>query len=98
MIYRPPDEKIIETAETEMETKERFENLPVEERLAILIHEKLCHRDHDDQCGWFYERDWNCYEHKKYQTAAWKLLEKYTTIGGVMLAIEKAEEILNMAR
>jgi len=27
-------------------------------QLAKLIHEKTCHYNHADQCGWFYEKNW----------------------------------------
>jgi len=39
--------------------------------LAVELHEKLCHWNHADGCGWYYEihdgvHDWNGSAHKSY--------------------------------
>lgn len=45
--------------------------LAPEQQIAIMLHEKLCHWNHIDGCGWHYEvkkdgHDWNGYAHADY--------------------------------
>lgn len=59
--------------------------LPENQRMAILLHDKLCHSNHTDQCGWYYEidgikHDWTGYAHKTYLEKANKLIESGMTI------------------
>ena len=54
--------------------------LPNDKQLAIFLHSKLCHCDHTDQCGFFYEingleDNWNGYGHKEYLEKAKKVLK-----------------------
>lgn len=51
------------------------------QRMAILLHENLCHSNHTDQCWWGYEmdgieHDWTGWTHKKYLEKADKLISK----------------------
>lgn len=51
------------------------------EEMAILLHDSLCNRDHNDQCSWFYEmagtsHDWTRFAHNRYLKMANKLLAK----------------------
>src|SRR6478609_3883476 len=40
--------------------------LPEDKQLAIELHELLCHWNHTDGCGWYYEKDWVGYAHERY--------------------------------
>lgn len=44
--------------------------LPEDKQLAIELHELLCHWNHTDGCGWFYEKDWTGYAHERYLVKA----------------------------
>jgi uncharacterized Fe-S cluster-containing MiaB family protein len=52
----------IENLKKELEVLEQEENLekslPENQRLADIIHDKLCRWNHTDGCGYFYE-SWN---------------------------------------
>lgn len=68
-------EKVKEDLEKEYYEKYYTE----EEKLATLLHRKLCHSNHTDMCSWYYEEenlapDWNAYSHRKYLMKARKLL------------------------
>lgn len=60
--------------------------LPENQRMAILLHDNLCHCDHIDRCSWYYERDgivhdWTRWSHKKYLKKADKLISEGISIG-----------------
>jgi hypothetical protein len=43
-----------------LEAAEKAESeLPVEQRLATVLHSIFCHANHTDGCGWFYETEWD---------------------------------------
>lgn len=49
--------------------EEELDKLGVEYKMAIRLHECLCHHNHTDGCGWHYEikngiHDWNGREHQ----------------------------------
>ena len=62
------------------ELEKEYESfLPENERMAILLHDNLCHSDHTSVCGWYYEKngvvhDWTRNEHKRYLEKADKLI------------------------
>jgi len=48
-------------------------------KLAVALHESLCHTNHADGCGWYYEmkderHDWNGWAHERYLKIAKKML------------------------
>lgn len=54
--------------------------LPLNQRVAILLHSRLCRDNHTDGCGFFYgvkglKDDWSEYSHKEYLKKANKLIE-----------------------
>lgn len=54
--------------------------LPVNKQLAIMLHTRLCHANHTDQCGFYYEidgieDDWTRYTHKTYLEKADNMLK-----------------------
>lgn len=77
-----------------------FAALPEEYRLAITLHEMMCHHNHVDGCSWEYEGsqgrvDWNGHAHSRY-------LQKALVIKGFCqragIATDKAVEILKIAK
>lgn len=56
--------------------KVRFENLNSEQRLAFIIHETFCKKNHIYDCDWCYhdDSDWNSKTKKKYLNKAKKIL------------------------
>lgn len=64
-----------------LEKKKQDNQLSENEEMAILLHDSLCNRDHNDQCSWFYEmsgtsHDWTRFAHNRYLKMANKLLAK----------------------
>lgn len=58
-------------------------NQPVEpenfrEDLAVQFHELMCHDNHTDGCGWYYEKDWTGWAHKRYLDRATYVIENAT--------------------
>jgi hypothetical protein len=43
-----------------------FNALTEEQRLAEIIHSKMCHWNHTDGCGWFYDK-WSDNRHNGYR-------------------------------
>lgn len=57
------------------------QRLSENKEMAILLHDCLCNRDHNDQCSWFYEiseagHDWTRFTHSRYLKMADKILDK----------------------
>lgn len=70
--------------------------LPKNKKLAIFLHDKLCHCSHTDVCSWYYEMheledDWDAYEHKNYLDKANKALEVCSDENLIMNLIEAIE-------
>ena len=60
--------------------KEYESLLPENEKMAILLHNNLCHSNHTDMCSWYYEmkgviHDWSSWTHKRYLEKANKLIQ-----------------------
>ncbi len=69
-----------ELEELEAAQKEEERLTPVY-KLAIALHENLCHANHTDGCGWYYEfknkrHDWDGNSHSWYLEKAVKLKEE----------------------
>lgn len=61
------------------ETKEELEKIseqPIDQRIAEALHNKLCHANHIDGCGWDYS-NWNnpCYTRMSYLAKAEALMD-----------------------
>lgn len=65
--------------------------MPEDQRLAIELHEFLCHWNHTDGCSWGYEKEWTGYAHAQYLEKAQDALKKtgmdFDTISAVIAAI-----------
>lgn len=47
-----------------------------ERQMAEKLHDKLCHSNHTDACGWYYGNwDKRTYEHRRYLEKAQKVLK-----------------------
>lgn len=60
--------------------------LPLPERLAVMMHNKLCSQDHTEGCGWYYgvksgKHDWNESEHKRRLEKSRNVIAKLTEHG-----------------
>src|SRR5690348_7949896 len=66
-----------EIAKLQME-QQRLDSLAPDKRLADALHSKLCHWNHVDGCGWFYEAkdDWDRNSHQMYLIKARELIRK----------------------
>lgn len=55
--------------------RERLSKLTPEQRIADLLHSKMCNASHEDQCSWYYE-PWNepSYAKRRYLAKASRLL------------------------
>ena len=70
--------RIKETKEELHKLEEEKSNITEssERMLADLIHEKMCHSNHTDECDWYYDRgDWNCWSRREYLEKARNILE-----------------------
>ena len=60
------------------EEKKKFDLMQPNYQLAEILHEKLCHWNHTDGCGWYYEK-WEGFgeksERQRYLDKANKILE-----------------------
>ena len=59
--------------------KEAHQNLQDNEKLAILLHSKMCRFNHIDGCGWFYQMKngiptWKEYSQEEYLKKANKII------------------------
>jgi len=82
MLEEEIKEKECELAELKRR-KIKFDCMTQEQRLATKLHERFCHFNHTDQCGWFYcEDDWSQSAQKNYIEKAEKILliVKYETM------------------
>jgi len=74
------DEKIKELEKEIEELKEQkrwFNGLPQAQKIAELLHEKQCHWNHTDGCGWYYENWHNPgYARKEYLKKAEAMLKE----------------------
>lgn len=77
--------------------KEQYRSLTETEAhdIARLLHKKLCHYNHTDQCGWYYSTvydgladDWTSYSHKEYLEKANRLIEAGFTLDDVKKFLE----------
>lgn len=63
-----------------------------DKRLAVELHEFLCHWNHTDGCSWGYEKEWTGYAHKQYLEKAQNVLKKpgmdFDTVSTVISAIK----------
>lgn len=70
--------RVNEDKRTELK-KEYEQTLPIDQQLAIYLHNKMCKLNHIDYCSFKYgihglEHDWNEYAHAEYLLKAQRLL------------------------
>lgn len=80
--------KALEDAQKALEDAERMEEEdrqnPPTRAIAELLHEKLCHANHTDGCGWFYGSwDNQSWAHKRYYEMAERVVAAGITIEDV---------------
>lgn len=53
------EEKVLEELKQQVKDQEKkiaeFKSMSNDKKLAEILHEKQCHWNHTDGCGWFYE-------------------------------------------
>ena len=53
------EEKILADLEQKVKDQRQmiaeFKAMPDDKKLAEILHEKQCHSNHEDMCGWFYD-------------------------------------------
>ena len=77
-----------------------FRELAPEYRLAITLHEMMCHHNHIDGCGWEYEStcgkpDWFGYAHSTYLGKARNL---FTFCCNHNIGVDDAVEMLKLVQ
>lgn len=89
-IQQEIDEKTRELEAVRAEAAKRSA-MPEDQRLAVELHEFLCHQNHTDGCSWGYEKDWTGYAHERFLEKAQKALKvsgmDFHTISAVIAAI-----------
>ena len=87
-----PDMGRLEFLKLELKTQEdeykAYMLLPEDERMAMLMHERLCRENHTDMCSWGYEETWVSYIKSKYLGAARKAISAGVTYEQVEALIE----------
>jgi hypothetical protein len=52
---------------------------PEHKEVAEAVHKKMCHHNHTDGCGWYYDRgDWSNEDRKVYLQKATVLLKNFS--------------------
>ena len=87
-IFRFKNQPVRDKLQTEYEGL-----LPENQRMAILLHKKLCNSNHTDQCGWYYEvngieHDWTRWTHSKYLEKANNLISNGINIDTLKIVLE----------
>jgi hypothetical protein len=77
-----------------------FEEMSDEERLAVSLHDLMCHYNHSDGCGWFYEvkngvHNWGGQSHQPYFSKA-RMVTKFCNIH--KLTTDSAIELLKLIK
>lgn len=81
MSVKDIERKITQLSKELEEEKQKLNDLqgmsqPI--RVAEMLHDKTCHLDHNDMCGWYYE-DWDnwktTYAKKHYMEKAFKIID-----------------------
>jgi len=75
-----------------------IESLCPEYLLAFSLHAKLCHYNHTDECGWYYEihdgvHDWTGGSHFSYLEKARKLLKTGVNPATILVVIDNLEGV-----
>lgn len=59
---------------------------PANEELAIALHQRLCHLDHTESCGWDYEGDdWTRGSHARFYDKANAILSETTLDAAIVV-------------
>ena len=70
-----------------------IEKIPLNQRLAEVIHSKLCHWNHTDGCSWEYEK-WENYQSghakKQYLNKANDLIQRFPIDAEILIEIIEA--------
>jgi len=97
-------EKRIETLEKELSElkKERdyLKGLPLKYQIAELLHGAMCHHNHTDGCGWYYET-WHSWEKKGGWTNKYDDRSGYVTKAVKLLnsfSVEQIKEIVEVLK
>jgi len=102
MSYMEKLQQEINEKQKELEKlKKEFQDLKSlgpEYMLAFSLHAKLCHYNHTDGCGWYYEihdgvHDWTGGSHLSYLEKARKLLKTGVDPETILLVIDNLEEV-----
>jgi polyferredoxin len=97
MVEKSPRVYAYKNAGKRKELREKYvECLPKNKQIAVFLHSKLCHHNHTDYCGWYYEingldDDWSRSVHEEYLEKADKLLE----VTGNTDMIKKIVEVIS---
>ena len=89
------DKKIAELQKEINELKAQkvaLAELTDEKKLAIVLHDVLCHSNHTDGCDWFYFENKGIHKWEGYAQS------HYLALAGVLLVKHKAEDIENILK
>lgn len=83
MITAVPDQAKINQLRAQLAEEEakltKFTQMTEAQRLATEIHDRTCHLEHTEMCGWFYETGWtekdHAWTHERYLEKAERLLQ-----------------------
>ena len=74
----------------EREQAIKAEKAPINQRLAIMLHDKNCRHNHEDACGWYYEIasgnivNWNGSSHNSWLEKANRIISNLRFIDDTM--------------
>ena len=79
----------------------RTAGMTLEQRLADVLHRKLCHWNHIDECGWQYETNWDHGTHNRYLLRARKILNSRVLLDAIsnpsnFQFVENVEKLIDM--
>jgi hypothetical protein len=81
------------------EQKKIIDQLPPENKFAIILHDSTCNSNHTDDCDWYYEipkgvHNWEGRIHQDYLKRARKILIKCEEIGAKYDLVEAIAKII----
>lgn len=92
--------KIIEEKQKEIEKlrqeAKQVKTMKPKYVLAEKLHECLCHHNHTDACGWFYEKNWDDPWNSEYSAHS-RYLEKAENVIAVV-GTDDVDYIMNIVR
>lgn len=93
-------EKLQAELKEAQEAQKKFLEMPREQQVATILHDKKCQYNHTDGCGWYYEfvnkqEQWSAREHSNWVNKAMALMAACERAGITVEKYLEIDELLN---